>query len=279
MGGAGHLSHPLRVAMGPVTLERSPTPAPHRINRGVPIESRSVDVEIEDLSVTTTARMQAVLFDMDGTLTDSERLWTIALDQVADEYGGRLSLPTREKMVGQDMWATIDLLHRELGVDVAPATTAKMLTDRTVEIFRHGLPFKDGARELLESVRAAGLRTALVTATYRDLVEIALDTLGHNTFDVVVCGDEVSANKPDPAPYLQALDLLGLSADSCLVVEDSPTGSRSAATAGIGVLVVASEMPVPAAPGLLFADTLVGVDVARLGEIHSALLASRALSD
>lgn len=222
-----------------------------------------------------TTRLAAVLFDMDGTLTDSERLWTIALDQVAAEYGGRLSLQTREAMVGQDIWATIDLMHRELGIDVEPAATAKMLTDRTAEIFRHGLPFKDGAPELLAAVRAAGLRVALVTATYRDLVEIALDTLGHSTFDVVVCGDEVSANKPDPAPYLRALDLLGLAADDALVIEDSPTGSQSAARAGIGVLVVPSEMPVPAAPGLLFADTLVGLDVARLGQIHAALLADR----
>ena len=71
------------------------------------------------------------------------------------------------------------------------------------------------------------------------------------------------------------LDLLGLAADACLVIEDSPTGSRSAAGAGIGVLVVPSEMPVPAAPGLLFADTLVAVDVARLGDFHATLLAAR----
>jgi HAD superfamily hydrolase (TIGR01509 family) len=219
-----------------------------------------------------TARLEAVLFDMDGTLTDSERLWTIALDQVAAEHGGRLSAETREAMVGQDIWATIELMHRELGIDVVPAATAKMLTDRTMEIFRHGLPFKDGAPELLAAVRAAGLRTALVTATYRDLVEVALDTLGHNSFDVVVSGDEVSANKPDPAPYRRALDLLDLPAEACLVIEDSPTGSRSASAAGIGVLVVPSEMPVPAAPGLLFAQSLVGVDVTRLREIHTDLL-------
>lgn len=209
---------------------------------------------------------------MDGTLTDSERLWTIALDQVAAEYGGRLTPSTREAMVGQDIWTTIELMHRELGVEVEPASTARMLTERTVEVFRHGLPYKEGAAELLAAVRSAGLRTALVTATYRDLVEIALDTLGHNSFDVVVCGDEVPANKPDPAPYLRALDLLGLPAEACLVIEDSPTGSRSAAAAGIGVLVVPSEMPVPAAPGLRFAPTLVGVDVSRLREIHHGLL-------
>ena len=220
-------------------------------------------------------QLEAVLFDMDGTLTDSERLWTIALEQVAAHYGGRLSPPAREAMVGQDMWTTIDLLHRELGIDALPTDTAKMLTDRTMDIFRNGLPFKDGAPELLRAVREAGLRTALVTATYRELVDVALDTLGHETFDAIVCGDEVVANKPDPAPYLRALQLLNLPASACLVIEDSPTGSRSAAAAGIGVLVVPSEMPVPEAPGLLFADSLVGVDVDRLRAVHAELLAER----
>jgi len=87
-----------------------------------------------------------------------------------------------------------------------------------------------------------------------------------------VAGDEVSANKPNPAPYLRALELLDLPAHACLVIEDSPTGSRAAALAGIGVLVVPSEIPVPQAPGLLFAGTLAGVGVADLQDVHSRLL-------
>ena len=82
---------------------------------------------------------------MDGTLTDSERLWTIALDRVAEFHGGALSAEAREAMVGQDIWATIDLMHRELDIDIEPAATAKLLTDHTKDIFREGLPFKDGA--------------------------------------------------------------------------------------------------------------------------------------
>jgi HAD superfamily hydrolase (TIGR01509 family) len=222
--------------------------------------------------------LQAVLFDMDGTLTDSERLWTIALDRVAEFHGGALSAAAREAMVGQDMWATIDLMHRELGIDIEPAATAKLLTDHTRDIFREGLPFKDGASALLAAVKASGLRTALVTATYRELVTIALDTLGQNNFDVIVCGDEVTRNKPDPEPYQRALELLDLPADAALVIEDSVTGSRSAATAGIGVLVVPSETPVPPAPGLAFADTLVGVDVADLRRVHAALLDTRRIT-
>ncbi len=237
----------------------------------VAADSSAPHVPVADSGRSPQAPLEAVLFDMDGTLTDSERLWTIALEQVAEFYGGTLTATAREAMVGQDMWATIRLLHEVLGVDADPKSTAQMLTDRTRAIFREGMPFKDGAPELLRKVRAAGLRTALVTATYRDLVDVALDTLGHDTFDVTIAGDEVEHNKPDPAPYQRALDLLGLPPEACLVIEDSPTGSRSAVAAGIGVLVVPSEMPVPPAPGLLFAETLVGVDVSTLRAAHSQL--------
>ena len=209
---------------------------------------------------------------MDGTLTDSERLWTISLERVAEFYGRTLSRPAREAMVGQDMWATIALLHRELGIDVDPRQTAQRLTEETMQVFREGLPVKDGAAELLAEVRAAGLRTALVTATYRELVDVALETIGPDAFDVTVCGDEVTANKPDPAPYLRAMELLELPPTNCLVIEDSPTGSRSAVAAGLGVLVVPSEIPVPPGPGLAFATTLAGVDVDRLRGIHAQLL-------
>lgn len=213
--------------------------------------------------------LDAVLFDMDGTLTDSEKLWTLALQDVATHHGGTISTPTRERMVGQDMWTTIDLLHSELGLVVEPSETADRLMAATLAVFRAGLPWKPGARELLSAVRSAGLKTALVTATHRELVTVALETLGLDNFDVVVCGDEVTRNKPDPEPYRRALDLLGVSAARALAIEDSPAGSTAAAAAGLPVLVVPSEMPVPPGERLLFADSLVGLDVASLRTLHA----------
>jgi HAD superfamily hydrolase (TIGR01509 family) len=212
--------------------------------------------------------LTAVLFDMDGTLTDSEKLWTIALERVADGLGGTMSVLAREAMVGQDIHHSVGLLIEDLGVVADVDETVQLLVATTGEIFADGLPWQPGAERLLVEVRAAGIRTALVTATHRELVETALNTLGRDRFDVLVCGDDDVAPKPSPEPYLRALDLLGVEVSAAVAIEDSPNGSRAAAAAGLPVLVVPSEVPVPRAPGLVFAESLEDIGVADLREIR-----------
>jgi HAD superfamily hydrolase (TIGR01509 family) len=216
----------------------------------------------------TDVTLSAVLFDMDGTLVDSEKLWTVALERVAERLGGVLSGEARAAMIGQDIDDSIRMLIADVGSAAEGSVVRGMLLEVTAEVFRDGMPWQPGASALLDQVRAAGMSTALVTATYRSLVEIALETLGPERFDVLVCGDEVQRPKPDPEPYLRAMELLGVTAEQSLAVEDSPNGSRSAAAAGVPVLVVPSEVPVPPAPGLVFAGSLADVDVARLHQIH-----------
>src|SRR3712207_4741059 len=122
------------------------------------------------------------------------------------------------------------------------------LNERTASLFRAGLPWRPGAREALESLRAHGVPMALVTSTERALTELALDTIGRSYFTATICGDEVGGrNKPDPTPYLMAADLLGVPATRCVAVEDSPLGMRSAVAAGCTTMVVPAEVPI--APG------------------------------
>lgn len=213
--------------------------------------------------------LRAVLFDMDGTLTDSEKLWTIALERLAGELGGTLSPQGRAAMVGKPIGPAIALLHADLGIAPDADGSAARLMELTGEVFRAGMPWRPGARELLEEVRAAGLSTALVTATYRSLVEVALDTLGRDNFDVTVCGDEVARGKPYPDPYLRAMELLDVAAPNSLAIEDSPTGTRAAELAGVAVLVVPSEVPVPPGPARAFAPTLASMSVEQLRTIHA----------
>ncbi|MFI9388365.1 HAD family hydrolase [Kutzneria sp. NPDC052558] len=206
---------------------------------------------------------------MDGTLIDSEKVWDVSLADVATHLGGALTPETRAEMIGSNMDRTMVLMFQDLGLPLDPVAmdeACRFLTKRTEELFHDGLPWRPGAAELLAAVRAAGVPTALVTSTERALTEIALDTIGRDFFDVTICGDEVDGrNKPLPEPYLKAARLLGVAPADCVAVEDSPTGSASAAAAGCTVLVVPCDVDVPIGPGMVRRETLVGVDVPALG--------------
>jgi HAD superfamily hydrolase (TIGR01509 family) len=207
---------------------------------------------------------------MDGTLVDSERLWDVSLAELARHLGGELSAETRDRMVGGSLRFSCELTLIEVGLPVTPdalAESGEWLMARTGELFGTGLEWCPGALPALRAVRAAGLATALVTSTHRKLTERALDWIGREHFDVVVCGDEVAATKPAPEPYLRAAELLGVPAERCVAVEDSPTGTAAAVAAGCAVLVVSSGVPVPAGPGRVHRDGLTGLTVAELGEV------------
>lgn len=223
------------------------------------------------------AELAAVLWDMDGTLVDSERLWDVSLADLTAHLGGELSQATRDALVGSSLPASVRAIRAEAGLDPDDADAAERdghwLVARTMELFRADLPWRPGARDALVATREAGLATALVTSTYRGLTEVALDTLGRDLFDVTVCGDEVTATKPDPAPYRRALELLDLPARCAVAVEDSPTGTRSAESAGLLVVVVPSEVPVPAGERRVLRDSLVGFDVAELAGLVATVAA------
>lgn len=203
--------------------------------------------------------LAAVLFDMDGTLIDSEKLWSLALDEVSRDLGGELSPETRLAMVGTDLVSSVQMLLDDLGVRGEVDVVQRLLVDATARHFATSIEWRPGAEELLQAVRAAGLPTALVTSTHRNLTSTALETIGRSNFDVIVCGDDVTATKPDPEPYLRALADLAVDPNRTVAIEDSPAGSASAAAAGLRTLVVPLEVPVAPGPGLTIVDTLTGV--------------------
>jgi HAD superfamily hydrolase (TIGR01509 family) len=220
----------------------------------------------------------AVLWDMDGTLVDSEKVWTVSLRDTARALGGELSAPARSAMVGSDMPRTLVLLLDDLGLPADPDRLAEaelLLTRRTAELFDAGLEWRPGARAALQTVRAAGWPAALVTNTGRALTEPVLDVIGRDYFEATVCGDEVARGKPDPDPYLRAADLLGVAAADCLAVEDSPTGALAAERAGAGVLVVPCEEPVPDGPGRILRASLVGLTVRDFRHLYAGTRRAR----
>jgi len=221
----------------------------------------------------------AVLWDMDGTLVDTEKLWEIALAELAGRLGGTLSAETRAAIVGSNSRRTMRLLFDDLGLELtddAYAEANAWLEARMHELFAGDVPWRPGAEEALRMVRETGLPTALVTSTVRPLAERALDHIGRHWFDTTVAGDEVDGlNKPHPRPYLRAAELLGVAPSRCVAIEDSPVGSAAAQAAGCGVIVVPNDVPVEPGPTMLMLETLVGLRPRHLGDAFALVRRTR----
>ncbi|MFE3188136.1 HAD family hydrolase [Nocardia sp. NPDC059240] len=221
------------------------------------------------------ARLDAVLWDMDGTLLDSEKLWDLALRELAAEYGRELTEEVRHALIGASGPNAFRILFEGLGIEHTPETVAQgsdWMEQRVTELFAGPVPWRPGAREALELVRAAGIPMALVTNTKRSLAELGLNTLGREFFRATVCADEVPHGKPAPDLYLRAAELLGVDPETAVAIEDSPTGATAAQAAGCALLVVPCEVPVPDAPGRTFRESLVGLtldDLEDLVRVHA----------
>lgn len=219
--------------------------------------------------------MKAVLFDMDGTLVDSEKLWEVALQVLYSRLGGELTPAVRESTVGGSAESLMQIIYTDLGLDPDAdemAAHSDWLHDYTADLFDGGLPWCDGARELLDTLADSAVPMALVTNTRRALTERALDSIGRHYFAASVCGDEVVRAKPAPDPYQRAAALLGFDPAQCLAIEDSVTGAASAEDAGCPVLVVPNDVEVPDSARRRHVTSLLGLDVARLREIYTELM-------
>jgi len=165
-------------------------------------------------------------------------------------------------------------VYTDLGLELDPVSieeSIRWLHDYTGELFDAGLPWCDGAQELLEALTAEGTPLALVTNTQRALADRALNSIGHQYFSATVCGDEVPRGKPAPDAYLRAAALLNLPPDLCLAIEDSVTGTAAAERAGCPVLVVPNDVAVPMGPGRRHVHSLANVDVADMRRVYAEL--------
>ncbi|MEU1881747.1 HAD family phosphatase [Streptosporangium sp. NPDC020072] len=216
--------------------------------------------------------MDAVLFDMDGLLVDSEKIWFQVESEVMERLGGDWRPTDQENLVGGSMPSTVAYMLKASGSGADPADVAAWMLEGMTSRLAEGVEMMPGAAELLAAVRRAGLPTALVTSSLRPIAEACLDGIGRHNFDRVVTGDDVTRTKPDPEPYLLAASLLGVGPARCVVLEDSPNGVTSATAAGCRVVAVPSVLPVPQAPGRLVVGSLREVGVETLRELSAASL-------
>lgn len=203
--------------------------------------------------------LQAVLFDMDGTLVDSEPLWWEATVSVARTLGVELGPDDTPHVHGRTIEDTAaHLLTAAQPADPAPpprllerSATARpttdlirLLTESFAQRVEQGVELMPGATDLLRELGAAHLPTALVSASPRSIVDLVLPRLGHS-FAHVVAAEDTTRGKPYPDPYLEAARRLGADPGRCVAIEDSPTGVTAATSAGCRVLVVHPEHGLP----------------------------------
>ncbi|MFE8975325.1 HAD family hydrolase [Streptomyces cyaneofuscatus] len=210
----------------------------------------------------------AVLFDMDGTLVDTEVLWWETAREVAAGLGHRLSDADAPEVVGRAVADTAAHLIGVTGGDPSelPATAAE-LTDSFFRKVDAGAPLRPGAAALLASLEAAGVPFALVSASPRSVVDaVVAGSLAGVDFAFTLSADDTVRTKPHPDPYRAAAERFAAAPAACVAVEDSPDGTASADAAGCAVLVVPSLLPVASGQGRTFARSLEEVDLGVLAD-------------
>ncbi len=216
-----------------------------------------------------SAGPSAILWDMDGTLVDTEPYWIESEHAVVEAHGnGGWTEAHGHALVGMDLRDAARYMqtHGELrlGVD----ETVEALLDGVILRVRERIPWRPGARELLGEMVEAGIPCGLVTMSWRRFVDAILPALPRGSFRGVVTGDDVARGKPHPEPYLEGAARLGVPPEACVALEDSPTGARSAMEAGCVVVAVPHLVAIPDALCHASLPSLEGIGVGRIQDLY-----------
>jgi HAD superfamily hydrolase (TIGR01509 family) len=214
--------------------------------------------------------IEAVVFDLDGVLVDTEELWDEARRQIAEERGGRWREDAQRAMMGMSSKEWSRFMHDEIGVPDPPEQINAEVVRRLEELYRERLPLIPGA---LDAVRRLAARwpLAIASSSNRPIIDLFLElTDGAGLFRATVSSEEVGRGKPAPDVYLEAARRLEVNPPRCAAVEDSENGIRSAAAAGMKVIAIPNVVFPPSYEALSMAAAV----VASLDELHPALVES-----
>ena len=182
--------------------------------------------------------IQAVAFDLDGVLLDSEELWDEVRERLARERGGRWHEGAQADMMGMSSREWSAYMHERIGLSEPPEEINAEVVRRMLERYRRELPLIPGAVEAVERL-AARWPLGLASSSNRELIDAALEVAGLNRyFRATVSSEEVERGKPAPDVYLEAATRLGVAPERCAAIEDSKNGIRSAKAAGMRVIAI-----------------------------------------
>lgn len=207
----------------------------------------------------TRALPAAVLWDMDGTLVDTEPYWITAEHELVEEFGGTWTHELALQLVGNPLLVSAQFILDNSPVDLSAEEVVQRLQSRVIEQIADGVPWRPGARELLAACREADIPSALVTMSWSELAGAVVDATEPGSFGLMVTGDKVTHGKPHPEPYETAAAQLGVDPAACVALEDSPTGVRSAVAAGVPTLAIPHVVEVPSIEGAVPINTLEGL--------------------
>jgi HAD superfamily hydrolase (TIGR01509 family) len=204
---------------------------------------------------------EAVVFDLDGVIIDTEEVWEEVRRAYVASYGKQFRPDSQTRMMGMSTpeWSTH--LSQEVGVPRTPEQVATDVLDRMAERYREALPLIPGSVDAVRRM-AARFPVALASSSARVLIDQVLSTAGlTDVFRVTLSTEEVPRGKPFPDVYLEATSRLGLAPAVCAAVEDSSNGLRSAAAAGLAVIAVPHGVYPPAPDALATASLVInGLD-------------------
>jgi HAD superfamily hydrolase (TIGR01509 family) len=209
----------------------------------------------------------AVLWDMDGTIVDTEHYFLAAVEEIIAADGGTWNAGNSGLLVGANLWVLAGAVI-DSGVERAPADIIDDILARVTSRVREHIPWRPGAMELLQDLRKQNVTTALVTMSFRSLAEEIVAAIPFDAFDVLVTGDDVNQGKPDPEAYLKAAHLLGVDIRKCTVIEDSPPGVAAAVASGASVVAVPLHVDLPQSTAYSIWGSLTDKDIRDIREVH-----------
>ena len=200
--------------------------------------------------------IEAVIFDLDGLLLDSEQVWDEAREQLAKERGGRWHENAQRDMMGMSSVEWSRYMHDVIGLPEPPEEISREVVERMAKLYREHLPVVPGAREAVERL-AARWPLGLASSSNRELIDLALELLGvKHRFKATVSSEEVTRGKPAPDVYLEAARRLGVDPTHAAAIEDSENGIRAAEASGMRVIAIPNQHFPPADDALTQADVL-----------------------
>ena len=190
-------------------------------------------------------KIKAVVFDMDGTIFDSEPVYMKVLQDAAAKLGGQISDELYLSTVGTTMAESYDILaaglNKDFPMDEFRVLWPKMWEEYTLE---NGVVLKDGLLDLFRHLNENGIIKALATSSFQQEANMCLSISGlRKEFDSVVTGDLVRNGKPNPEIYLKAANNIGVEPEFCLAIEDSNAGARAAISAGMQTVIIPDLIP------------------------------------